>query len=131
PWPVFAVCRMSQSKVECSRYHHSAQRSNHKFAYYFSFPHDCLIFFFSSRRRHTRSTRDWSSDVCSSDLSSLNHPHICTLHDIGHVDGVDFLVMEYLEGETLADRLLKGPLPPEQFPRTAVEIADALDRAHK
>src|SRR2546422_1003669 len=64
-------------------------------------------------------------------VSSLNHPHICTLHDIGHVDGVDFLVMEYLEGETLADRLLKGPLPPEQFPRTAVEIADALDRAHK
>src|SRR3989442_913419 len=61
-------------------------------------------------------------------VSSLNHPHICTLHDIGHVDGVDFLVMEYPEGETLADRLLKGPLPPEQFPRTAVEIADALDR---
>jgi len=64
-------------------------------------------------------------------VSSLNHPHICTLHDIGHQDGVDFLVMEYLEGETLADRLRKGPLPPEQFPRTAIEIADALDRAHR
>src|SRR5437879_4037969 len=64
-------------------------------------------------------------------VSSLNHAHICTLHDIGHQDGVDYLVMEYLEGETLADRLRKGPLPPGQFTRTAVEIADALDRAHR
>ncbi|OLE66805.1 MAG: hypothetical protein AUG09_05665 [Acidobacteria bacterium 13_1_20CM_2_68_7] len=64
-------------------------------------------------------------------VSSLNHPHICTLHDIGHQDGVEFLVMEYLEGETLADRLRKGPLPRDQFLRTAIEIADALDRAHK
>ncbi len=64
-------------------------------------------------------------------VSSLNHPHICTLHDIGLEDGVDYLVMEYLEGETLADRLRRGPVPPEQFPRIAIEITDALDRAHK
>jgi serine/threonine protein kinase len=49
-------------------------------------------------------------------IASLNHPHICTLHDIGRQDGMDFLVLEYLEGETLALRLLKGPLPPEQPP---------------
>lgn len=46
-------------------------------------------------------------------ISSLNHPHICTLHDIGQQDGIDYLVMEYLEGETLAARLTKGPLPTE------------------
>jgi putative ABC transport system ATP-binding protein len=64
-------------------------------------------------------------------IASLNHPHICTLHDIGHQDGIDFLVMEYLEGETLAQRLLKGPLPPEQVLQYAIEIADALDKAHR
>src|ERR1700674_3220157 len=64
-------------------------------------------------------------------IASLNHPHICTLHDIGHQDGIDFLVMEYLEGETLAQRLLKGPLPLEQAMQYAVEIADALDKAHR
>ena len=47
-------------------------------------------------------------------ISSLNHPHICTLYDVGQQDGIDYLVMEFLEGETLADRLVKGPLPLEQ-----------------
>src|ERR1700757_4744209 len=47
-------------------------------------------------------------------ISSLNHPNICTLHDIGHQYGTDFLVMEFVEGESLANQLLKGPLPPDQ-----------------
>jgi eukaryotic-like serine/threonine-protein kinase len=64
-------------------------------------------------------------------IASLNHPHICTLYDVGHQDGTDYLVMEYLEGETLAQRLLKGPLPLEQVLKCAVEIADALDKAHR
>ena len=64
-------------------------------------------------------------------IAGLNHPHICTLHDIGRQDGTDFLVMEYLEGETLATRLLKGPLPLDQVLRYAIEIADALDKAHR
>ena len=64
-------------------------------------------------------------------IASLNHPHICTLHDIGHQDGVDYLVMEYLEGETLAERLKKGPLPLDQVLQYAIEIADALDKAHR
>jgi len=64
-------------------------------------------------------------------IGSLNHPHICTLHDIGRQDGIDFLVMEYLEGETLATHLLKGPLPLDQVLRYAIEIADALDKAHR
>ena len=64
-------------------------------------------------------------------IASLNHPHICTLYDIGHQDGTDFLVMEYLEGETLAQRLMKGPLPLDQVLKYAIEIADALDKAHR
>ena len=64
-------------------------------------------------------------------VSKLSHPHICTLYDIGHQDGVDFLVMEYLEGETIEHRLLKGPLPPDQTLRYATQIADALAKAHK
>src|SRR3984893_154934 len=63
-------------------------------------------------------------------IASLNHPHICTLHDVGHQDNVAFLVMEYLEGETLAQRLESGPLPLEQVLQYAAEIADALDKAH-
>ena len=64
-------------------------------------------------------------------ISSLNHPHICTLYDIGQQDRIDYLVMEYLEGETLAQRLTKGALPLDQALRYAVEIADALDKAHR
>jgi len=64
-------------------------------------------------------------------ISSLNHPNICTLYDIGHQDGIDFLVMEYLEGETLGDRLMKGPLSPEQVLRYAIEICEGLEAAHK
>jgi eukaryotic-like serine/threonine-protein kinase len=64
-------------------------------------------------------------------IASLNHPHICTLHDIGHQDGTDYLVMEYLEGETLAKRLQKGALPMEQVLPYAIEISDALDKAHR
>ena len=64
-------------------------------------------------------------------VASLNHPHICTLFDIGQQDGIDFLVMEYLEGETLAQRLLKGALPLEQVLQYAIEISDALDKAHR
>jgi serine/threonine protein kinase/roadblock/LC7 domain-containing protein len=64
-------------------------------------------------------------------ISSLQHPHICTLYDVGHQDGTDFLVMEYLEGETLADRLAKGPLPPEQVLKVGVEICEGLETAHR
>jgi serine/threonine-protein kinase len=63
-------------------------------------------------------------------IASLNHAHICTLFDIGRQDGVAFLVMEYLEGETLAQRLAKGPLPLAQVLQYAIEISDALDKAH-
>ena len=64
-------------------------------------------------------------------ISSLNHPHICTLYDIGREGDTDFLVMEYLEGETLAERLTKGPLPTAEVLRYATEVADALDKAHR
>ena len=63
-------------------------------------------------------------------ISHLNHPHICVLHDIGHQDGIDYLVMECVEGETLAKRLEKGPLPLEQVLKLGAQIADALDKAH-
>src|SRR5262249_16681036 len=64
-------------------------------------------------------------------VSGLNHPHICVLHDIGHQDGTDYLVLEYLEGESLHGRLDKGPLPLDQALRYATETADALDKAHR
>src|SRR3981189_2097401 len=100
------------------------------------------------RARDTRLERDVAVKVLPTSLSSdpslrqrldreakavskLSHPHICALHDIGHQDGVDFLVMELVEGETLEHRLEKGPLPPEQTIRFAAQIADALAHAHK
>src|SRR5689334_2573471 len=64
-------------------------------------------------------------------ISQLSHPHICTLHDVGHQDGTDYLVMELLEGETLADRLGRGAMPLDQALRIGVEIAGALDAAHR
>ena len=64
-------------------------------------------------------------------ISSLSHPNICTLYDVGHQEGHDFLVMEFLEGETLADRLKRGPLPIEEVLKISIEVADALDKAHR
>jgi eukaryotic-like serine/threonine-protein kinase len=64
-------------------------------------------------------------------ISSLSHPHICALYDVGNQDGVEFLVMEYLEGDTLSERLTRGPLPFDQVLRYGCEIADALDKAHR
>src|SRR5499427_8845978 len=64
-------------------------------------------------------------------ISNLNHPNICTLHDIGLQNGIDYLVMEYVEGETLEKRLEKGPLPTDLLLRHSMEIADALEKAHR
>src|SRR5262252_2970625 len=64
-------------------------------------------------------------------ISQLSHPHICALYDVGSQDGVEYLVMELLEGESLATRVARGPLPVEQVLRYGIEIADALDRAHR
>ncbi len=64
-------------------------------------------------------------------ISQISHPHICAIFDVGREHDVEFLVMEYLEGETLADRLVRGPLPTEQLLRYGIEIADALDKAHR
>src|SRR5262245_1308241 len=64
-------------------------------------------------------------------LSALNHPHICTLHDLGQHNGLDYLVLEYVEGETLAKRLERRPLSIDEVIRRGVELAAALDRAHR
>lgn len=61
-------------------------------------------------------------------ISSLNHPNVCTLHDVGYQDGIDYLVMEYLEGETLADRLRRGPMPVEQVLKYGIEICEGLEK---
>ena len=63
-------------------------------------------------------------------VAALNHPNICTIHDVGHDQGIDFLVMELVDGESLAARLAKGPLPLDEALARAIEIADALDKAH-
>ena len=62
-------------------------------------------------------------------VSGLSHPHICTIHDIGDEQGLQFIVMEYLEGETLAQRLERGALPAAQVLQYGIEIADALEKA--
>src|SRR6202521_4940314 len=64
-------------------------------------------------------------------ISSLSHPNICHLYDVGSQDGIQYLVIEYLEGETLASRLERGPFPSEQALRVAIEICDALEKAHR
>ena len=63
-------------------------------------------------------------------ISSLNHPNICTLHDIGSDNGMNYLVMEYIEGETISERVKRGPIPMDELFRIAGQIADALDKAH-
>ena len=99
------------------------------------------------RARDTRLGRDVAIKILPANLSSdsearqrfereartvsgLNHPNICTLHDIGRQDGVDFIVMELLEGETLEQRLTKGPMPLADVLKYGAQIADALDKAH-
>ena len=64
-------------------------------------------------------------------VAALSHPHICHLYDVGHYDGADFLVMEYLDGQTLRQRLQRGALPLAQALRCAIEVADALANAHR
>ncbi len=64
-------------------------------------------------------------------ISSLNHPYICVLHDVGHHEEIDYLVMGCIEGETLAKRLEKGAPPLEQVLKFGAQIADALDKAHR
>ncbi len=100
------------------------------------------------RARDTRLDRDVAVKVLSAHLSTseevrqrfereaktisrFSHPHICSLYDVGREGETDYLVMEFLEGESLADRLGKGPLPTEQILRYGIEIADALDKAHR
>src|SRR5579862_4147138 len=64
-------------------------------------------------------------------ISALNHARICTIYDVGHQDDVQFLVMEFLQGETLAERIQKGPLPLRETLRIGMEVCEALDAAHR
>jgi hypothetical protein len=75
-----------------------------------------------ARRRFDREARA---------ISSLSHPNICTLYDVGHQDGMNYLVMEFLQEETLADRLMKGALPLEQVLKYGIEICEGLEKAHR
>lgn len=79
--------------------------------------------------RHAEARRRFDREART--ISSLSHPNICMLYDVGHQDGVDFLVMEFLEGETLSRRLSRGRLEREEFLRHAVDIAEALEYAHR
>src|SRR5690349_17585032 len=100
------------------------------------------------RARDSRLARDVAIKVIPEDLvgnpdvrarferearasSALNHPNICQVYDVGQENGTEFIVMELIEGESLAQRLLKGPLPPPEVLRIGGQIADALDRAHR
>ena len=64
-------------------------------------------------------------------IAALTHPHICTLYDVGHQDGTDYLVMEYLDGETLDKKIARGPIKVDEALKIAIEIAEALDKAHR
>src|SRR3984885_744192 len=64
-------------------------------------------------------------------ISQLQHPNICVLHDIGSENGTDFLVMEFLEGESLNEKLKRGPLPTEELLKISIQLADALEKAHR
>jgi serine/threonine protein kinase len=64
-------------------------------------------------------------------ISQLQHPHICVLHDVGNEGAIDYLVMEFLQGESLAERLRKNPLAAEEVLRIGIEMADALEKAHR
>ena len=64
-------------------------------------------------------------------IAALRHPHICVLHDVGHAEGIDYLVLELLEGETIAERLRRGPLPIDEALRYGLEIAEALGAIHR
>ena len=79
----------------------------------------------ADRQRRTRFEREARA------IAALKHPNICTIYDIGHDDGTDFLVMELVDGESLAARLSRGPLPCDEAVACAIEIASALDEAHR
>src|SRR5262249_22278489 len=82
---------------------------------------------------------EWANDAMARErfdreaktIASLKHPHICAIHDVGREGDVNFIVMEFLEGETLSERLTRGPLPLDEAMGVAVAIGDALDKAHR